>query len=94
MIWSPDSILKLRKNLGWGRQEMANRLGSKVDLVIQLENGSMTPDRSMISQFEHLSECIRKHVENISLSPYIDEHFQNTHSEQIHRDELELHKKN
>ncbi|MCH2533712.1 MAG: hypothetical protein MK008_04660 [Bdellovibrionales bacterium] len=94
MIWSPDVIFKLRKRLEWGKQEFANRFGHKVDIITQLESGDIKPDKSMISQYEHLSECITKHVENLSLSPQIDDHFQNNESEQIHRNELNIYKNN
>ena len=94
MTWSPDVIFKLRKRLGWGKQELANRLGHKVDVITQLEAGEIIPDKSMISQFEHLSECISKHVENVSLSPHIDDHFQNNESEQIHRNDLSIYNNN
>lgn len=94
MDWSPDAILNLRKRLGWGKQELANRLGQKIDTVIKLEAGEVKPDRGMISQFEHLSDCINKHVEIVSLSPHVDEHFSNNFSEQVHRNELDINKNN
>lgn len=90
VTWSPEHILKLRKRLGWGKQELANRLGHKVEMISKLEAGEVSPDRNMISQFEHLSECINKHVENVSLSPHVDDHFQNNESEQIHNNDLRI----
>jgi ribosome-binding protein aMBF1 (putative translation factor) len=88
VIWTPEKIKVLRKQLGWSAADLSRRLSCDLDKVQSWELGSFAPTLEEARQLEAISFFIDTNCEVVQLSAQAETIIQENNFEQIHGDDL------
>lgn len=64
-----DRIRKLREELGWTQEELAERIGTEVLSINRYENNKTTPDVNKIAAIAEALECSVDYLLDLTDSP-------------------------
>ena len=54
MTWTTKEVCRIRKSLNWSRSQLSSRLGCSLDIIFQIESGSLEISEELCLQLNQL----------------------------------------
>lgn len=90
MNWTPESIITLRRKLGWTRAELSRRVGVTVQVIQAWEDGTEKPDSEAGNQLLSLDGHLQKYSQSLATDPLAELFLEKNKLNQILKNELRI----
>lgn len=88
-MWTAIEIKNLRQRLGWSKAQMSQRLSCELEVIHNLEAGSLAADTRVQNQMNELLNWVEKNSSDMIHQAVADRDLHHKNLTQLHRDDLE-----